>query len=367
MPPEKSGTLKINHRVDVVMTKNKVVIRPADLSVDQGVLCDVLSRHLNPAADRRRFDWLYRNNPHGQAHAWIAVDVGHGWAIGSAAAFPRRLYVNGKDKVGWVLGDFCIAEQYRSLGPALQLQRACLQGVNTSSVSMWYDFPSTSMLAVYSRLGINQSARLIRFARTVRSERKIKEMLRLPVLSDLIEVGYSLCSTFTDCGVKDKRVLTISNHKGHCGEEFSTLARDVGSRYGTCVQRSAEYLNWRYVTNPLSRYELITARVDGRLAGFAAFTHSGASATLVDLFGIDDVSVINSLVNVTVNLLRKRGVVTLNAPLLALHPWVPMLKHMGFVAREAKPVILYSRPLAAPCGKKSPTDRWHLMEGDRDS
>ena len=44
--------------------------------MDREILIDALSRYLNPVADARRFDWLYKDNPHGEAQVWIAFDRG---------------------------------------------------------------------------------------------------------------------------------------------------------------------------------------------------------------------------------------------------------------------------------------------------
>src|SRR5262249_14595697 len=101
-----------------------VRIRQAALNSDEAELTDLLRRHLAPTADERRFGWLYRDSPHGEARSWLACDA-QGNAVGAATAFPRRVHVDGREKRNWVLGDFCLDEEFRSLGPALQLQRAC--------------------------------------------------------------------------------------------------------------------------------------------------------------------------------------------------------------------------------------------------
>ena len=74
-----------------------------------------------------------RNGPHGEARAWLAIDGDQETVIGVAAAFPRRFYAKRQTKSlpgCWVI--FVFTLQYRSLGPALQLQRACL-GVRESN------------------------------------------------------------------------------------------------------------------------------------------------------------------------------------------------------------------------------------------
>ena len=117
-------------------------IRTANLEADRQLLTGLLSQNLSPAAVGRRFEWLYLENPHGPARAWVATEPGTGRGIGAAAAFPRRLVVDGEVRLGYILGDFCIDPQHRSLGLALQLQRTCLDQLGSVPLSIAYDFPS---------------------------------------------------------------------------------------------------------------------------------------------------------------------------------------------------------------------------------
>ncbi|MXW01738.1 MAG: GNAT family N-acetyltransferase [Holophagales bacterium] len=54
------------------------------------------------------------------------------------------------------------------------------------------------------------------------------------------------------------------------GAGFDDLLDRVGDRYGLMVERSAEYLRWRYLGCPDERLELVAAYRRGRLAGWVA-------------------------------------------------------------------------------------------------
>src|SRR3990172_10896236 len=144
-----------------------VSLRRAHLELDRDLLVDAFRRYINPEYDAPRFDWLYRGNPHGEARVWIAFDPDTK-LVGAAGAFPRRMYVGDREQLGWVLGDFCVNPQYRSLGPALQLQRTFLDQVDSGEMAFWYDFPSSSMMALYRRLRLEPFARLVRLAMQLR-------------------------------------------------------------------------------------------------------------------------------------------------------------------------------------------------------
>jgi hypothetical protein len=339
-----------------------IAIREADIESDRLLLMDALFRYLTPLSDGPRFDWLYRSNPHGQVRAWIAMDRDRDVIVGSAAAFPRRLYVGHREEFVWVLGDFCINDQYRSLGPALQLQRACLSQVDLGTAAFCYDFPSPSMMAVYRRLHISPLAQMVRLAKPLRVDGKIREYFKTPFVARGLSAAGNLLLALIDRRPKESESVTIGLQQGSCGEEFSALARQVGRCYGVCVQRSAEYLNWRYLAHAYRRYELLTARRDGELLAYAFFSQSGDDATLADLFGVQDPTVISALVRRLVVLLRERGMMSVSAPMIESHPWIPLLRSQGFIVREAKPMIVYPTRTSG-YGAMS----WFFMHGDRDS
>jgi hypothetical protein len=344
-----------------------LVVRPANLESDRELLIETHFRYLTSLSDDFRYDWLYRRNPHGEARAWVAIDREHDTVVGAVSAFPRRIYLNGREELGWVLGDFCINDRYRSLGPAVQLQQACLAEVHSGTLAFFYDFPSTSMIAVYKRLRINPFGQMLRLTKPLRVDRKIRKFIKIPMLARGMSAVGNLLLALSDRTPSDHGTLTISLHEGECGEEFSALSEEFARGYGVCIKRSAKYLNWRYLTNPLRRYELLTARCDGTLLAYAVFTHDGEDAMVVDLFGIEEPGIISALVDRLVALLRKRGMITVNTPLLEAHRWVPLLQYLGFRIRESSPVVVYTTSRFPANRSILDNTGWFLLHGDRDS
>ncbi len=342
-----------------------LTIRAADLDADRELIIDMLRRYLTPLSNAARFEWLYRANPYGPAAAWIAVDDSRGETVGMASAFPRRAFRDGNDERCWVLGDFCIHEQYRTLGPALQLNRACISGVDRGDVAFCYDFPSEPMMAVYRRLGIHPFGPMTRFAKVLRWGAKFRDMVPIPGL----RTGAGLLGAIADLRPVRRpappRGTTLALEDKDCDDSFDELDHAIRGRSRLYLERSSAYLNWRYRTNPLGRYEILTARAGREVRGYAAFTQAGPHAQLMDL-SVREPETTRLLLDEVTAILRARGSVTLSAPVLSSHPVIPYLLRAGFRAREASPVILYRRPDSA---EKEPLvcGDWPLLYGDRDS
>ena len=206
-----------------------LAIRRADFEADKELIISTLFASLTRFSDARRFSWLYENSPHGRASAWVAINTQDDTIVGVGTAFPRRIYVDRHDCLCWVLGDFCLDAAYRSLGPALQLQRACL-GVTESNGGMFcYDFPSASMVAVYKRLGVEPTGRMLRLAKPLRVDRKVKEMIKNAAVERMVtSVCNALLKRASPRADADES-LEVAIHTQLCGEEFTVLARNSGA------------------------------------------------------------------------------------------------------------------------------------------
>lgn len=341
-------------------------IRAADLDVDRQLLADLLCNNLSPDACGLRFDWLYLANPHGPARAWVAIDNNTGMGVGAAAAFPRRLSVAGSSCAGYVLGDFCIDHQYRSLGLALQLQKICLEQIGSGGLASTYDFPSSRMMAIYRRLQIGPMTQIVRWSKPLRADQKITGFVKSSALARILATPINKLLEWKDKPMAPEGQWKIEEHKGDCGEEFTQLARAVSSYHGTCIERSAEYLNWRYLRHPLIHHEILTARCGDGLKGYVAFTHTEKEARIVDLFGFADTAMWTALVSRVVALLRARMVMNISFPALATNPWAGLLQKWGFHPRESSPVVVYVAGIgAAPA--ESAVSSWFLVDGDRES
>jgi len=296
---------------------------------------------------------------------WLAVTKEDGSVVGAAAAFPRRIYAGGSEMQAYVYGDFFVAPEQRSLGLALRLQRACLEGIETGRAAVAYDFPSASMMAIYQRLQTGTQKAMVRLAKPLRANRKLREKLRFKPLVSAVSAAANAALAMRDQLSRGSTDWEIAPLNGSCGEDFTILASEVGSACGNCVVRRADYLNWRYLSHPFCRYQILTARRRGRLEGYVAFCNQDEDGKIVDLFGIESEDMFASLLLEASRMLRRLGATTLSAPILSCHSRVADFKRSGFRRRESCHVVLHAGPNSAAA--RAVPGRWFLMDGDRDS
>jgi hypothetical protein len=340
-------------------------IRPVDLESDRTALIEMMRRSLTVNSNHSRFQWLYRQGAYGQARAWVAIEEGGSEIVGLAAAFPRLVSFDGKETRGFVLGDFCMNERYRSLGPALQLQRACMSAIDEGPFEFLYDFPSKSMTAIYTRLGIQPAEQLVRWAKPLRTQEKLERALgstRIArVIAPIADFALARRGRNTNENVCDLKV-----HGEPCGIEFTELDEQIRRGGAVRTSRSAEYLNWRYFSHPICRHQMLTARRAGKLIGYVVYTAHEGDSSIVDLNSTDDPDVIAKLLQGAVEQLRALGAATVNLHAGSKHPWNASFERAGFLRRDSADVIAYVRKGAA-FSSESFQRNWFVMHGDRDS
>jgi hypothetical protein len=344
-----------------------VDIRKADLSTDKERIISCLRMYLNPESDNNRFEWLYLSCPAGEAMVWIATELESKKTIGVAAAFPRRIYVGENETTGWVLGDFCIAPEYRSLGPALKLKRCLIDGLRKEQAVLYYDFPSSAMMMVYKRLGVPESGRWTRFVRILRTEPLVKRIVPFPVL-------YGPVSRFLDLIVHpasrehSKGIsLELQVMDQSFSDEFSELDRKKRRNGHAGILKTKEYLNWKFRTQRHPRFSVLTGRMHGSLVGFIVFAVHEGVATIVDINTIDEDSIAALLDASAVYLYKSTPAGIMQFPLLSHSKLADISLQAGFKARESTPFVLSTtRRDAVPPQYLDPVN-WNLTVGDRDS
>jgi hypothetical protein len=344
-----------------------IKVTAGDLARDRARIIEAIGKWLTPQSDDRRYDWFYLNAPAGPARVWLAEDS-RGGLVGLGAAFPRRIFSDGKEISGCVFGDFGVAPEHRSAGLALQLQRACFESLESGWAEVAYDFPSASMTAIYKRLGRGTALPFVRTAKPLRADRKIEAKISVKPVAKVASRVANQVLAFRDQRSASHGGWTVVEREPNqkFGDEFTALARKTSEASGTCVVRSADYLNWRYLAHPTSRFHISEARRGAELGGYLVFAQEGDQARIVDLFVLHDDTVAEALLSNSLRRLRASGAQTVSAPVVVGSRQHAALKRQGFKDREAASALVFDSNAMAG-GAAANSANWFLMDGDRDS
>jgi len=319
-------------------------IRPVDFDRDRTQLLDILHRNLPDLPHAERFDWIYRRNAAGPAWAWFVIDSKSGNAVAAASVFSRAIYINNALQLCGQVGDFAVDAPYRSLGPALVLQKATFEPVDQGTLAFCYDCPPHDRgMSTFRRLGMEPNTEMHRFTRLLRFEKWLSKKSGSSAIGAIGAAANPLLRAASS-GSRSTG-LELGLFEGRFGEEFTALDKNVPSKDSIRSRRAAEDLNWRYRDDPLLQYQVITARKGGNVEGFVILLKSGDDAYVVDLFGSNLDETAPALIDAAAAEHSKKKIQALHAFCPPNSPMAALLESCSFRHREASArVVAYTKP-----------------------
>ena len=339
-------------------------IRPVDFAEDRDELLSVLRRNLQDVPHEARLSWLYRDNPAGPACTWFLCDE-QGTAVGVTSLFPRAVWLDGAAAICGQVGDFGVDLRFRSLGPAIMLQRATFEPVLQGSLAFCYDCPPHERgMAMFHRLGLQANCCMQVYVKPLRTDRQLQRLLGDTAGRMTARAANPLLRLAARRN-RNSRGLEFGLHTASFGPEFSSLDQAVQTPGAVRNRRGADDLNWRFRQNPLHQFEVLTARQDGQLLAYVVFAVIGDDALIFDLFGHELNEVVRALLQALTELLQQRGVQTLRSLMTGDSSYPPIFRQAGFSLRgEAARVVAFSGSADAVQSDWLSKAQWHFQHSD---
>jgi hypothetical protein len=244
------------------------------------------------------------------------------------------MYVDGKLTRCGQVGSFAVDAGYRSLGPAVLLQRTTFQPVDSGEIDFCYDCPPHDQgMSTFVRMGMRANCEVIRYALPLGCDEHVHKRLGTGMWTKpLIGMGNVLLKA-RGRG-KPTPGLTVEEEKKSFGEEFDRLDERVPSTGIIRASRSARVLNWRYLAEPKSQSRVLVIRRAGELLGFLSFRVCGERAYLVDIFGLELPAIAPALLHAAIALCRREGVCSIHGFCSTDSELRPVFTDFGFRPRH---------------------------------
>ena len=321
-------------------------VRPIDPATERALMLEVLERNLTEVPHARRFDWFYGGNPAGRSFSWVIVEESGSQPVGIASLISRAFWVDGEVKICGQVGDFGIDPAYRSLGSAVQLQRATFDPVDRGALAFCYDCPPHEAgMSTFRRLGMRANCRMRRYVKILKTDSRMQQRLGRGLHSAAAAKIANAALLMTGRRASDIPGVEIAASTGRFGEEFSKLDERGAPAATIRSRRAAADLNWLYRENPLQSYEAIAARRDGRLIAYAIYFARGAEAFIAEIGGEPDAALAEALLGALSRSVREQfpQAESITALLADEHPLAESFRSAGFLAREeAERVVAYA-------------------------
>ena len=315
-------------------------------------------------SSRKRWQWQYLQNPHrssDEPEIWVAR--GGGGVLGQYASMPVVLWWAGRElRSSWGMDVFLRPE-------------ARGKGVGARLFTTWSDFVEVALgLGLTpSSYGLFQKLRYadvgpVPFFQKVLDARAVATRRLGPWLgwlaAPLVSIGLTLRYPEHGPAGDTVAVRPVSGFS----DEYDTLWERARAGYAMCVRRDAAYLRWKYVDCPHVRYDLLEARRDGTLCGFAASRvaeHEGLKlGWILDVFtAADDDAARDALLRDLLAGFRRAGVARAQAFAMSASLQAGLRRRGFMCGRSPMQFCVRTRVEDAPLRDLG---RWHVVFGDSD-
>jgi hypothetical protein len=320
---------------------------------DRNELFGLIKRNLEIGDNyEARLRWYNALNPAGSGWTWFLHEENRGSAVGTASLFRRQVYVNGERlTVGQVMF-FAVNNNYRSLGPAMMLQRATFEPVDAREIAFCYDCPPHDQgMSTFVRLGMHANCEIMRYVLPLKSDEYLARRLGTGFWTkSLVAVSNVFLHTRRSHHVSG---LNISPFDDAFGDEFSRLDSAVSTSGLVRCSRSADVLNWLYRRFPLEpkrlpnglmeQVRVLVARRGGELLAFAACHNQTDNLMCIkDVFGVHLEEVGRPLLETVIEIAVKEQMRAVYAYSTENSEFGRLLQESGFRPRDrAARVVAY--------------------------
>lgn len=274
------------------------------------ILSSIWSESLPLLDTKKRIGWAYEENICGKAQMWLLKYKTTGEYFGCSALLPRYFFVNGKKMQGALIADTAVKKKYRALGPALNLHKEIIKSSQDFGLIM--AFPNREVQAVIKMVGFKKMKNLINNIKIIKSitiiERKIKNPFIFKVLLPLVPI--------VDFGLMllDFRIVSGKKFTGCHIENFDKRFDDIWEKFSRkfdfIIDRSSNYLNWRYRRNPRKNYNIyvLYERDSPNLLGYIIYYIEDNWVYVDDFLWLEESLKLENLLSLFISTMRKKDV-----------------------------------------------------------
>ena len=306
-------------------------------------LYDLVDKAFGGKRSRAVFDWLYRDNPAGVAHCWVAEEKATGRLVCQNALWPWPTAYGAEPHFCYLSGDFAVALDWQRHGITELLRQG------------WHRHP---LDAARTKLGWPNEKTRGQFQKRGHTHELVG-----PLLEGAFHVEGGLRRRW-------KRLLGTTRSRGLRVEEltrfdsgFDALTRCTMAWPGFWCPHDADFLNWRYFAHPTHSYRALAALDGDDPAAYCVLRTEGHAALLMEFAAPEAGGARRLILRHALEAAREAGCrrLAFYAPAGWRH-W-PSFRNAGFAERRSRRYLFVQ---GTPVPDAYRIERWQVLPGDCD-
>jgi hypothetical protein len=344
------------------------LVKKADLQNDKDKILEFWQRNGYKSLDDSFF-WKYMGNPNGDASVWLLFLEETSKVVGTIALFPRRMNIDGKVFLAGIFGDFLVHKKNRSIRPALSLLSHVSNSLGEGRFDVIYGFPNKKSEVIARRAGYQCFGQIQRYIKLFKSHRYLT-LKRCPQLvARIVSPVIDFCLKKISFETWHRPPQNITFEKlNEFDHRLVDLYNDRYFEFKVVMERSIEYMNWKYFEHPVINYYVYGAFNNrGKMLGCMIYSNEGYKVNIRELVIRQEASIRKGVASGFLRYLRSTSAESVYISFLENENLKEEILSYGFWKIKKEEKIFVSHELQ---NKISPiiseSNNWVLMRSDDD-
>jgi hypothetical protein len=351
--------------------KQDIQIRPYQKG-DEKYLSAILEKIYHRKFSDEYWWWKYLENPLNAHFCYCAVMEGR--VVGFAGAIPYRIKWKDREITAAQLTDLAVEPGLQGKKVFSPLQKASISSF-FKTTSAYYGFTNQDSYRVYHAMpGVDYAFHVPRMIKVLNVTTFLRQRIPSGIIANVIGAIANITLTATGkllkkCASSGIRVRPVES----IGPEADVFFREMSEGFKAMHIRDHNYLNWRYVRNPLHHHAIFIAEEDARLVGLMVLRNEPGTfrrGTILEFLVYPDrKDVQHLLLTMAENHFRERGVDIVIAWVFPHSPYYRAFRRHLFIPRRGDLIVLTTITRENDDLKndlKNPRN-WHVSCGDHEA
>ena len=321
----------------------------------------------NRGIDEGDWNWKYRDNPFGKSLILVAVKEEK--IVGHEALWYMPLSVDGINQLSYQSVDSMVHPDYRGRGIFNNLIARSMEVCSTLTCPIIFGFPNRSSYKIYTKFGWLSGSSFHRFIKILNWQDVFNSRITTKYLKWASNLAGFVVNTATRRFSEKKKIKGLEVQ-----EELEPLKifQDIWLEYyersgkPLAINKSLEYLNWRYKNKPGSNCIFLALRYKGSIVGFGVIKkdiYGVMKRVRLGEFVLLDKTFTSGFLYEIFELLKGKECSTIEYNVWNSLELEGILKSMGFIRRSDEPPFIFK------VFKDLPADiiNWYISGGDNES
>ena len=312
-----------------------------------------------------RYERFYLSNPHGRALTWLAIETGTGETVGCTSIFPRRVMVDGRERMGSIGGDCYIEPRMRRRGIATALHKESLARMPEHGIDFMYGPPNPSNLYALVKAGSRIVTSFKRWVRPLAGSAVYRAAFaRVPskLEARIASLPLMVLDRLTRADVRGFTLEEVTDF----GPEFDALFEQVAAEHQVVCVRDSDYLRWRYLEAPGRSQVPFAVRLEGRLVGFVSLESNAGQAAIVDMFSLTNQKITDATLQLVLDQAASTACPGLEVSCTPDEVMTLSLRRLGFIGRSDRGFQVAVRDQERQAETLLSPNAWHFLAADQD-